>query len=729
MKKQGLALIWIFVFFIVIVAVYFVTEFKVEGGWVKAGEKTIVLANKTWKFTFSDKLFQESVHSESVYVTNDSGEHIPVKLSVSDDLRTLVIDPPEGGYDLKARAFTLHVTKAVRSEMGRKLKSNKELEFVVIDKLPVVGSKEKLNEYYAAILKKQEQEQKQGLFFRMNDSIAVQEESTKSSADTSSGASGNYSETNIQVQGVDEADIVKTNGTHIFQIVDGKVNIIAVNSGARMDLQAVITFPQTFTPSQLFLHEDWLVVIGHEYEPMEKRISAEQTTDMKIAPIQGMTTAIVYNIVNPKGPTEERRVSLEGNPVSSRKIDDVIYLVTNQYPQFWLLRDYEDMEMRPRFSDSSASGEMEFIDYNKIQYFPESQEANYTMIAAFALEQPAEDAKITTYLGSGNQLYMSKNNLYLAVEDWSSTGDVKDRASTMTTNIYKFTIQQLEVEFHSSTGVAGRVLNQFSMDEYDDNFRVAVTDGIVWDDERPSSNNLFIFDENLKELSSLQGLARGERIYSARFMGERIYLVTFKETDPLFVIDAANPNEPKVMGELKIPGFSNYLHPIDENHLLGFGHDTKVVPRKDSGEPLIYTDGVKISLFDVTDMTNPIEKFTEVIGGRGTYSPLNYDHRALLYHQGKNLFAFPINVYQNILGSEYEQKFEFQGAYVYEVDLGAGFSLKEKISHLKGNSPYEEWGSQVQRILYIDETLYVLSNEKITSHSLETYTQIAELPL
>lgn len=723
MKIKWLSLVGIFVLLMAVSVYLFATQLKVESGWNPKNGQSIVMVNKTWKLTFSDELDEKTIQDETVFVTNDKGEKIAVEINLSDDQKTLFISPPKEGYDLTARFYKLFLGKDIKSVLGRSLGSTKEIEFVVKENLPVVGSKEKLNDYFEEILK----EEKRGGFF----STATMEESKDSSAKMSNDSAGSQdvSETNIQVQGVDESDIVKTNGTHIYQVVDGKINIIETNGGKSMKLLNPISYPNTFTPLQLFLHEERLVVLGFSYEEAQQTESKKQAGDMIIAPMNDSTKAIVYNISNPKKPKEERTVILDGHIVSSRQIDNKVYLVTNQYPQYWIMREHDNVDLRPRYSDTNKGKEKIAIDYDDIQYFPESKEANYTMIAAFDIEKPSEDAKITTYLGSGDQMYMSKENLYLAVQDWGMRALIDGGAETISTTIYKFAIDGLDVSFHSSTEVDGRILNQFSMDEYNGYFRIAITKGHVWDEEKPSANNLFIFDENLKQVSSIEDLARGERIYSARFMGDRIYIVTFRETDPLFVIDAANPEAPKVMGELKIPGFSNYLHPYDENHIIGFGHHTKVVPSKDSKEPLVLTEGVKISLFDITDMKNPKETFTEIIGGRGTYSPLNYDHKALLFDQKKNLFAFPINVYQSVEGDDFGQKFEFQGAYIYNVDLQDGFTLKSKISHMKGKAPYEEWENEIQRLIYIGDTLYVLSNSKITSHTMKDYQFIGELSL
>lgn len=723
MKMKWLSLVGVFILLMAVATYLFVSELKLETGLNQLNGQSVVMNHKTWKLTFSKEIDEKTVNEETVYVLDDQGKKIDVNVSLSTDHKTILITPPKDGYDLSKRYYKLHLSKEIKSVHGRALRTAQEIKFVVKEKLPVVGSKENLDSYFNEIIK----EEKRGNFFTARSGTSVEESKDSAGSSNNKAESQEYSETNIQVQGVDESDIVKTNGTHIYQVVDGKINIIDVENGKNMKLLKQISYSNTFYPFQLFLHENKLLVLGHSYEEIKKDSSKKD--EMKILPVNDSTKAIVYDITDPNNPKEERSISLEGHMVSSRKIDSKVYLVTNQYPQYWIMREIDDVDLRPRYSDSNVSEEKIAIDYDNIQYFPDSKEANYTMIAAFDLEKSSQDAKITTYLGSGNQMYMSKENLYLAVQDWGIRALADGEVGTENTTVYKFSIDGLKVEFDSSTDLEGRILNQFSMDEHNGYFRVAVTKGNMWDEEKPSANHLFIYDKNLKLVSSIEDLARGERIYSARFMGDRIYIVTFRETDPLFVIDAANPEAPKVLGELKIPGFSNYLHPYDENHLIGFGHHTKSVASKDSKEPLILTEGVKLSIFDITDMKNPKEMFTEIIGGRGTYSPLNYDHKAMLFDKKKKLFAFPINVYQSVEGDNFDSKFEFQGAYIYNLDLKDGFTLKSKISHMKGKTLYEEWENEIQRLLYVDNTLYVLSNSKISAHSLKNYELVGELSL
>lgn len=707
-----------------LVAFYSLSQFKVVNAWE---EEHVVLPNKVWQLQFSDKISEKSLDSNLIYITNDQGEKLDTRIELGDDRKSVYIHPPENGYDPKAKEYTVHFKKGIKSALGRELNSAQSWKFVVKETLPTVGTQENLAGYFEKIL--DEEKKERGWFGGVKDSFKSSEDkaSEESLAADKSAGGGEVSETNVQVQGVDEADIVKTDGKSIFQAEYDKVRVIQAVPGAQMKVLSTIRYDQNFSPNQLFLQDDQLVVIGYQYNDIHKSYE-DAAKDSLIAPMMQTTAIIVYDVKNPADPKQIREVKVEGSYVSARKVENLVYLVTQHYPDYWLLKGNRKIDIRPKFTDTVLGSEEKTITYDDIHYFPESRQPNYTMIAALDLDQPKKEVAMTAYLGSGNQLYMSKDNLYLAVENYGDM-DYKERGVLAPdTDVHKFAIKGVEVKYHSSATVPGTVLNQFSMDEHNGYFRVVTTKGYAWDEKRPSSNQLYILDKNLKETGKIEELARGERIYSARFMGDRIYMVTFKETDPLFVFDASDPANPKVLGELKIPGFSNYLHPYDENHIIGFGQDTKIVSEKGFSQPRILTNGVKISLFDVSDMSNPKEKFTEVIGGRGTYSPLNDDHKALLFSKDKDIFAFPISVYQNSDKSEYEQIFEYQGAYVYSIDPATGFKLKSKVTHINGDMPYyEDWEHQIQRLLYIGDTLYAVSAEKITSHKIGSYEKVGEL--
>ena len=258
------------------------------------------------------------------------------------------------------------------------------------------------------------------------------------------------------------------------------------------------------------------------------------------------------------------------------------------------------------------------------------------------------------------------------------------------------------------------------MDENKDYFRIPTTKATNGRLMMISKNCLYVLDSMLSITGRIEDMAPGETIYSVRFMGDRAYVVTFKTVDPLFVIDLKNPKKPTVLGALKIPGYSDYLHPYDENHLIGFGKDTIEIKGQ------AYYLGMKVALFDVSDVSNPIQKFSEIIGDRGTDSELLSNHKALLFSREKNLLAFPVTLME-IKDSSVKAKqdslqygqFTFQGALVYHLDLENGFKQRGRITHLTeeeclkaGNSWYNS-DKNVQRIIYIDNNLFTLSNEMI----------------
>jgi inhibitor of cysteine peptidase len=315
--------------------------------------------------------------------------------------------------------------------------------------------------------------------------------------------------------------------------------------------------------------------------------------------------------------------------------------------------------------------------------------------------------------------------------------------------VYKFLLDQDKVRFIGSGEVPGTVLNQYAMDEYGGYFRIATTSGEAWrNDEQTSKNNVYVLNEAMEITGKLENLAPGERIYSTRFIGNRAYIVTFKQVDPLFVIDLTHPQSPKILGSLKIPGYSNYLHPYDENHIIGFGKDTVEVSNNNSGitggkSTTAFYQGMKIAMFDVTDVSHPIEMFKESIGDRGTDSELLHNPKALLFNKEKGLMAFPVTLMKidpnsnekpviNNPSPAYGQ-FTYQGAYVYHVDLTNGFKLKGTITHLNQEDLAHAGGNwyssdkSINRIIYINSTLYTLSNVEIKANDMNSLQEIKTL--
>jgi inhibitor of cysteine peptidase len=287
------------------------------------------------------------------------------------------------------------------------------------------------------------------------------------------------------------------------------------------------------------------------------------------------------------------------------------------------------------------------------------------------------------------------------------------------------------IEYAASGSVPGYVLNQFSMDEYSGYFRIATT-GSSWRlfSGGGAQNNVYVLDMNLKVVGSIEDLAPGETIYSARFVGKRGYLVTFKKIDPLFVIDLENPTSPSVLGYLKVTGYSGYLQPYDETHLLGIGKETVAAEEGD----FAWYQGVKISLFDVADVEHPVEIGKYEIGDRGTDSPVLSNHKALLFDRARNLLVLPVALHEIDPAKYYGEvppnaygDLVWQGAYVFNVSAADGLALEGRITHLK--SDVYDYEHYVKRALYIDNVLFTISDKTIKMNNLATLEEINEVQL
>ncbi len=281
------------------------------------------------------------------------------------------------------------------------------------------------------------------------------------------------------------------------------------------------------------------------------------------------------------------------------------------------------------------------------------------------------------------------------------------------------------------------------MDEYNGNFRIATTISGYSNNKDTSTSNIYILNKDLNITGSVEGIAPGESIYSVRFLGNRAYLVTFRHVDPLFVIDLTDEQNPKILGQLKIPGYSDYLHPYDENHIIGIGKDVdaSIDADKVHTEGAVYytaIQGVKISLFDVSDVENPIEMSKVIIGDRGTESLATSDHKAFLFDKEKNLLVIPMVVAELQTGQTKSDQgqFTFSGAYVYKLTLENGFELKGKITHNEDNESFKKSGyyysggsSDIRRSLYLDDVLYTISNKMIKANDLNTIDEINKIKL
>jgi inhibitor of cysteine peptidase len=489
-----------------------------------------------------------------------------------------------------------------------------------------------------------------------------------------------YSKTNIQVEGVDEADIVKTDGTYLYVASNNSLFILKAYPPEEAEILSRISFNGTL--GEIFLDGNKLAILGspatYPYEPYYRPpIFIDDKTLVK-----------VYDISDRSNPMLARNFSVSGNYFDSRMINEYVYLIVSQ-PAYLL---YDTLVLPKTYSTDG----MEEMSASQIYYANVSDNSYaFTTVAAINIQDDTQEPTHETFLlGATSCMYVSPNNIYITF--WTQSGK---------TLIYRIRIENEMIKSEASGEVSGSILNQFSMDEYNGYFRLATT---AWID-KASQNNVYVLDMNLTMVGKLENIATGETIYSVRFMGDRGYIVTFRQVDPFFAIDLQNPYNPKVLGVLKIPGYSSYLHPYDERHIIGIGKDGSAV---------------KMSLFDVSNVTDPKEIDNYQVSGRWSDSPVLSDHKALLFNSSKNLLVMPI------ITSDYSI---WQGAYVFKVTIQEGIALRGQITHMENTTDlgyyYYPQPYYVKRSLYIDNALYTISDKKVMIHNLETLKEIKQIEL
>ena len=556
-----------------------------------------------------------------------------------------------------------------------------------------------------------------------------------------------YSDTNIQVEGVDEPDVVKTDGTYLYILANSKIYIVKAYPAGNAVVLSTISFGGD-SVSNFFINEDRLVVFARSQRyPIEFDYD-----DNYYRYWNGVSTTIIkiYDISDREKPELDNDIEVDGYYFDARMIGDFVYIIATEYSSD-VYRVLEE-KVSLNIPEIKIDGCIKKIPANHIYYVNSSERAE-TLTNVVSIDIFSGDVNQKSFLlGSSQNMYVSKENIFLTNIEYeyfesSPLIGMPYWTSISKTNINKISIKNGEIEHKAQGAVPGTILNQFSMDEHNGYFRIATTIGDVWNTEQKSSNNIYILDENLERVSEIEGIARGEKIYSARFMGNRAYLVTFKKIDPFFTIDLSDPNNPKILGELKIPGYSDYLHPYDENHVIGIGKDT-VEPQEEYSwtSNFAWYQGLKIALFDVSDFDNPKVKSQVIIGDRGTDSPVLRDHKAFLFDREKGLFVIPVKLHEiadeikeqndGYTGSTYGE-FTFQGAYVYKLSLDDGFEYRDRITHMDDDEipddDYWYWGysssSYISRSLYIEDVLYTISDKMVKMNSLDDLSEINSIEL
>jgi hypothetical protein len=577
-----------------------------------------------------------------------------------------------------------------------------------------------------------------------------------------------YSTTNTQVADVDEADWVKNDGGTIYVMNDSQLLVFDAWPIEEMKEVARIELPAE--PRRMFLQGDRLVVYLRDGVYYENEGECTYGYECRSGSEGGTTSVQVYDVSEPESPLLLKEYQFSGAYLASRRIGPSVYSVIHDEgvsapPEADVYLDAEDPDALQQQFEQKGAAVDELIDGLASEYFlpwasqrqpGEEYESVTVCDEALASDASAGTSFVSVFgfdletLGTPRRtlvaskpgfVYSSAEALYMAVDgvdgvdDGFSSPYSEDPQSEQST-IHKFALADARATYVGTSKIPGHVLNQFSMDEHDSVLRVATSNGWVPNPD-VSSNVVTLGDVEgeFKVIGKLTGLAPTEDIRSVRFDGERGFIVTFKKTDPLFVIGLDEPAKPTVLGELKIPGFSTYMHLMDENHLLAVGFDAD-----DQGD-FAYFDGIQVQIFDVTDLADPKLQHKAVIGTRGSGSEALMDHLAFNYFPSRGVLALPATICQGGDNGNSGDMFEFSGLVVFDVSLENGitergrlpFVTPKDVEQLGTPECFVWWSdssSLVKRSIFMEDYAIGLSEDWLKASALDNLDSVLQsLPL
>ncbi len=598
---------------------------------------------------------------------------------------------------------------------------------------------------------------------------------------TSSESRGEHGETNEQVAGVNEADIIKNDGKFLYVVPAQKTyweyqsflqygKKLETTTSASDDLVSdTIYYTPGYNPNEKlyedmteedFINKIFIVETGKNGALTEKsaiKVGKHENEKIKYSEVQEIfvdnnrliaildcysfygeekseektnngryfyydykmiTCAVSYDISDRENPKEEWRVYQDGDYLSARKVGNKVVLISNYNVPLYMdnvkITDYCVPEV---YCGENACR----IPAGDICVMNEVRDSSYVVVSTLDATNHKETFNSTAVLGGGENVYCTTDNLYVTSGRYeetvsSKTGAVAeifmiDDSAIYTTEILKFDISGDKITYKTKGKVNGTALNQFSVDEYNGYLRIATTTGNF----QNAKNNLYVLDADMVIVGMVEGLAKGETIKSVRFMGDTGYVVTFEQTDPLFVIDLKDPENPEVLGELKIPGFSNYLHPVTENYLLGIGVN---------GDEEGAGDGMKVSLFDVSDKKNPkeVSKF-EILPPESTNNIFNwlssaafYDHKSVCWDSKNLIMYIPYSITTEVFNTKddsyysYSEYSFYNSVFALKVDVKSGKLVKVNDYGEKTTSKdYVVNENAVDRATYTGDTVYSYS--------------------
>ena len=548
-----------------------------------------------------------------------------------------------------------------------------------------------------------------------------------------------FSGTNVQVSGVDEPDIVKTDGERIVALAEGMLVVVDV-TGPHPEVVSRLRLGN-LSVQNIFLSGDTVLLFGSAWGGPVPMPLVEG--DAEIAPIFQTPTMQIIEVDISGDAKIVRTMTVDGQFVSGRMVGDSVRLVLSSSPVGFkwsfpegsgllaerkaieenreIIRNSSPENWIPYYLVTDADGDVidedVLFDCDRAAHPEEFSGLNMLSVVTIDIGAGLSVTDSTGVLANGDTIYASADNLYVATQNWdtwqwSRSGAAPEEGpSLVTTDIHKFDIGDPDRTTYLATGqVEGYLLNQFAMDEHEGLLRVASTSQPTWwggDFETESMITVLQQDDgNLAEIGFVDGLGKTEQIYSVRFLGDVAYVVTFRQTDPLYTVDLSDPTNPEVVGELKILGYSAYLHPLGDGLLLGVGQDATERGR---------VQGTQISVFDVSEPSEPrlIDSFTL---SEGSNSEVEYDHHAFLYWEPTGLVMIPVQQYWWDSKSESS----FFGAIGLTVESDGDLHEIRRIAHPGGERDGDwDWRAQIHRSIVIGDSVYTISNKGIMKSDLD----------
>ena len=512
-------------------------------------------------------------------------------------------------------------------------------------------------------------------------------DSSSSSSDSATASARavdtSFSDTNVRTEGVGEADIVKTDGSYLYTLKANsqEISIVDIRSD-QMKVVSSISLNENFQASEFYLSDQKLFVLGNMQ-------NTQVDSDSKTLYRGSCTRIQTYDLADINNPKSIGTVDQSGYYRTSRFKDGYLYVFSDYY-----IYDTITKKDYPSYVPLVGDNLLKQSDI----YLPTNHAADqYLVVSSVSASSPDKAADQKAVMSENGEVYVSENNIY--IYEYTNSSILADNlAAKNQTILRKLSYNKGKLSGSAQGKVKGYLNDSFSIDEYDNTLRLVttVTHNVG---SSSQSNSVYVLDADLKTIGKIEDLAKNEQVYSARFLGDTGYFVTYEQTDPLFSVDFSDPENPKILGKLKIPGFSEYLHFYSDNLLLGIGMDTD-----ENG----ITNGVKISMFDISDPSD-VKEVSKYTLDQYYYSDVFSDYRAALVDPEKNLIGFPLSGSAN--------------QYVilsYDKDQGFQVQMQEEVN---GNSYLGTRG------VYANEKFYVINGNAIEAYRMEDYVKIDDLLL